>query len=356
MSGVAPDLIAGYLEDLYAGLLVPAAEAELIAAEAEDHLRETAAAGIAIGMTELEAQQAAISSFGPIRAVVRAHRRRTVTVGGAAMAAWKLAALLATTVGVGGVAGMEIFAYLLRSAPAGPGPVPTVQVFYAAMAAGGLVLLVARRLTGHRTPRRDPLSPGVTAGCFLLASALLGIFGFLLRSAPAAAAGADRAVLVCMQRQQRTRARLGPWSRAGPVLTVLVVYMAMAAGGLVLLAARRLTGHGTPRRDRLSPGTTAICFLLASAPLLALIVRFIVGGVAVPIAPAQTESWETPLSAGSVSAAPLVSGAVVAGCLAVAVGYGLQAALRRTRRRPRSGAVSRILGEADRGGAGRAYV
>jgi hypothetical protein len=53
--------------------------AELIAAEAEDHLRETAAAGMEIGMTELEAQQAAISSFGPIRAVVRAHRRRTVT-------------------------------------------------------------------------------------------------------------------------------------------------------------------------------------------------------------------------------------------------------------------------------------
>lgn len=262
MSGTAPDLIAGYLEELYAGLRVPAAEAELIAAEAEDHLRETAAAGIAIGMTELEAQQAAISSFGPIRAVLRAHRRRTVTVGGVAMAAWKLAALLATTVGAGGVAGMEIFAYLLRSAPAGPGPVPTVQVFYAAM----------------------------------------------------------------------------------------------AAGGLVLLAARRLTGYGTPRRDRLSPGTTAICFLLASAPLLALIVRFIVGGVAVPIAPAQAESWETPLSAGSVSAAPLVSGAVVAGCLAAAVGYGLQAALRRTRRRPRSGAVSRILGQADRGGAGRAYV
>jgi hypothetical protein len=162
MSGTAPDLIAGYLEELHAGLRVPAAEAELIAAEAEDHLRETAAVGMEIGMTELEAQQAAISSFGPIRAVLRAHRRRTVTVGGVAMAAWKLAALLATTVGVGGVAGMEIFAYLLRSAPDGPGPVPTVQVFYAAMAAGGLVLLVARRLTGHRTPATGSAAGGST--------------------------------------------------------------------------------------------------------------------------------------------------------------------------------------------------
>jgi hypothetical protein len=262
MSGVAPDLIGVYLEELRAGLRVPAAEAELIAAEAEDHLRETAAAGMEIGMTELEAQQAAISSFGPVRAVARAHRRRTVTAGGAAMAAWKLAALLATTVGVGGLAGMGIFAYLIRPARPGPGPIPTVVVVYAAMAAAGLVLLVARRLTGHRT--------------------------------------------------------------TGP--------------------------------DRLSPQATASCFLLASAPLAALIVRLIASGPGMPIAPAITVSWATPLSAGSVSAAPLVSGALVAGCLAVAAGYGLLAALRRARRWSGSGALPRILGQADRDGAGRAYV
>ena len=132
------------------------------------------------------------------------------------MAAWKRAALLATTVGVGGLAGMGIFAYLLRSAPGGPGPVPPVLVLYAAMAAAGLVLLAARRLTGHRA-----------------------------------------------------------------------------------------TG-----RDRLSPEATTSCFLLASAPLVALIVRLTVNGVGMPIAPAITVSWMTPLSDGSVSAAPLVSGAV----------------------------------------------
>ena len=273
MSGAAPDLIAGYLEELYAGLRVPAAEAELIAAEAEDHLRETAAAGIAIGMTELEAQQAAISSFGPVRAVVRAHRRRTVTAGGAAMAAWKLAALLATTVGAGGLAGMGIFTYLLRSAPDGPGPVPTVQVVYAAMAAGGLVLLATRRLTGHGTPGRDPLSPGVTASCFLVASALLGIFGFLLRSGPAAPPGPTGPCSFVCNVSSGPAPASGPGPGAGPVLMVLVVYAAMAAGGLVLLAARRLTGHRTTGRDRLSPGATASCFLLASAPLVALIVR-----------------------------------------------------------------------------------
>lgn len=102
MSRAAPDLIAGYLAELCAGLRVPAADAELIVAEAEDHLRETATAGLAIGMTEREAQEAAISSFGPVRAVVRARRRRGVTAADAAMAVWKLAGLLAATVGAGG--------------------------------------------------------------------------------------------------------------------------------------------------------------------------------------------------------------------------------------------------------------
>jgi hypothetical protein len=49
MTGAAPDLIAGYLAELRTGLRVPAAEAEFILAEAEDHLRETAAAGLAVG-------------------------------------------------------------------------------------------------------------------------------------------------------------------------------------------------------------------------------------------------------------------------------------------------------------------
>ena len=88
MGGAGTDLITGYLAELRAGLWVPATEAELIVAEAEDHLRETAEVGMAVGMTELEAHQAAISSFGPVRAVVRAHRRRTVTAGDAVMAAW----------------------------------------------------------------------------------------------------------------------------------------------------------------------------------------------------------------------------------------------------------------------------
>jgi hypothetical protein len=137
---------------------------------------------------------------------------------------------------------------------------------------------------------------------------------------------------------------------------VLVIYAAKAAVGQVLLIARRLTGHRTTGRDRLSPETTASCFLLASAPLVALIVRLIASGTPLPIAPALTLTWATPLSAGSVSAAPLVSGALVAGCLAVAVGYGLLAALRRARRWSGAVALGPVLGQADRDGPGRAYV
>jgi hypothetical protein len=101
------DLITGYLDRMRAGLRVPAAEAELILAEAEDHLRETAAAGLAIGMTEREAQEAAISSFGPVRAVVRAHHARRGSLAAAAeagLAAWKLTAILLLTSGVTGLA------------------------------------------------------------------------------------------------------------------------------------------------------------------------------------------------------------------------------------------------------------
>jgi hypothetical protein len=65
------DLITVYLGELRAKLRTP--NAELVLAEAEDHLRESAAAGLAIGMNEREAQEAAISSFGSVRAVVRAH-------------------------------------------------------------------------------------------------------------------------------------------------------------------------------------------------------------------------------------------------------------------------------------------
>ena len=197
MTVTAPDLIAGYLAELRAGLRVPPREAELILAEAEDHLRETAAVGLEVGMTELEAQQAAISSFGPVRAVLRAHRRRTLTAGDAALAAWKLTGLLAATFGAGGLAtvfwlhfdptwapGVQVVTAstsLCQCSPSlgVPATSPAMMTLpCAAMAAGGLALLATRRLAARRLARRgasgwDPLSPAVTASFFLLVTALL---------------------------------------------------------------------------------------------------------------------------------------------------------------------------------------
>jgi hypothetical protein len=69
--GVSADPVTRYLDELRAKLRTP--DADLVLAEAEDHLRESVAAGLAIGMSEREAQEAAISAFGSVRAVLRAH-------------------------------------------------------------------------------------------------------------------------------------------------------------------------------------------------------------------------------------------------------------------------------------------
>jgi hypothetical protein len=101
------DPIGEYLDQLRAGLQTGLQEAELILAEAEDHLRETAAARLATGMTEREAQEAAIAIFGAVRDVARAHharRGRLAAARQAGLAAWKLASILLLTSGVTGLA------------------------------------------------------------------------------------------------------------------------------------------------------------------------------------------------------------------------------------------------------------
>jgi hypothetical protein len=75
MAGMSGDPIAGYLTELRAGLRTPPARTAEIVAEAEDHLRESAAAVRQAGhLSETAAQQAAIEAFGPVRRIVRAHR------------------------------------------------------------------------------------------------------------------------------------------------------------------------------------------------------------------------------------------------------------------------------------------
>jgi hypothetical protein len=107
------DLIEEYLSDLRARLELAPDDAELVVAEAEDHLRETAACGVATGMTEHEAHLAAISAFGSVAAVVRAHASRpagfmrgrspVAILGDLILAGWKLAGTGLIAVGISGL-------------------------------------------------------------------------------------------------------------------------------------------------------------------------------------------------------------------------------------------------------------
>jgi hypothetical protein len=133
MKGADQDLIQQYLDQLRASLRTGAAEAQLIVAEAEDHMRETAAAGTAAGLTEREAQEAAISAFGSVRAVVWAHettpgnlvRGRTpaAVLGDLLLSATKLGAIGLTAIGISGLVVLLMNATLGRAftgqAPAG---------------------------------------------------------------------------------------------------------------------------------------------------------------------------------------------------------------------------------------------
>jgi hypothetical protein len=216
MSGARHDMTPGdpieeYLDQLRAGLRAAPHQAEVILAEAEDHLRETAAAGLAIGMTEREAQEAAISSFGQVRAVVRAHRARhgrvAAVLGDAFMVAWKLSSLLLVTFGLSGLAAVAIFTPRERvvgpcvrfifwhrgqpinsCAPSQDIPLQFLRAFrpivfnpdvrwlaWSATAAAGLILLTSYRLARRRQWRRGRLPGPMLAGSFPLLAA--GFFG-----------------------------------------------------------------------------------------------------------------------------------------------------------------------------------
>jgi hypothetical protein len=91
-----------YLRQLRASLRTRPEETSRILAEAEDHLRESVAAALAAGLTEAEAAEAAISSFGTVRAVVRAHQtprgQAAAALRGLVMAIWLLAGAVLTSV------------------------------------------------------------------------------------------------------------------------------------------------------------------------------------------------------------------------------------------------------------------
>jgi hypothetical protein len=106
-----------YLDELYGRLRCAPRDARRILAEAEDHLREAVAGGLAAGLAQEEAEEQAVSSFGSVRAVVRAHdarRRRLPTLAvlrDLVMAAWRLGSVGLVAVGASG-----LIAWLMNAA------------------------------------------------------------------------------------------------------------------------------------------------------------------------------------------------------------------------------------------------
>jgi hypothetical protein len=139
--------IEKYLRQLRASLRTRPEETSRILAEAEDHLRESVAAGRAAGLTETEAAEAAVSSFGTVRAVARAHQtprgQAAAALGSLVIAIWLLAGtLLAWCLPVGLV--MVVMIAATRPPIWGPGRDPSPsQPAYLIVACGllGLAML-----------------------------------------------------------------------------------------------------------------------------------------------------------------------------------------------------------------------
>jgi hypothetical protein len=109
MNAPGTDLVEQYLDQLYERLRCAPRDARRILAEAEDHLREAVTDGLAAGLTQAEAEEQAVSSFGSVRAVVRAHDRRLrrlptlAVLRDVVMAAWQLGAIGLVAVGASGL-------------------------------------------------------------------------------------------------------------------------------------------------------------------------------------------------------------------------------------------------------------
>jgi HAAS len=137
-------LVEEYLHQLRASLRTRPEETSRILAEAEDHLREAVAAGLAAGLTEAEAAEAAISSFGTVRAVARAHQtprgQAAAALGRLFLAIWLLAGTVLTSVFAVGLVMTVVIA--ATSPPGGrPDPDPSPgQLAYLVVACGLLGL------------------------------------------------------------------------------------------------------------------------------------------------------------------------------------------------------------------------
>jgi hypothetical protein len=241
------DLIADYLSDLRASLELAPEEADLVVAEAEDHLRETAACGLAIGMTEHEAQLAAISAFGPVTAVVHAHASRpdgfirgrtpAAVLGDLILAGWKLAGTGLIAVGI---SGLVVLLMNLAFGRAFTGQAPPGVSFPKADCAYWMSLWPAAH-TCATAQMLEASSDAVVlrAGAGVMGAALLVAYG----------------VVRYVQRRRRQ----------GPVVVLAGYFPLLAAGvfaaGALGLALAQLTGFGITQ----GPGTYLSGAIVAAA-------------------------------------------------------------------------------------------
>jgi hypothetical protein len=181
--GVNEDLIERYLAELRGRLRTsPEAVAEILA-EAVDHLRESEAAGLAIGMTNQEAQEAAISAFGSVRAVARAHRCLAPAVADTAMMfCGAVSSYLLTVFAVS----LVVYVWVDSTVSSDPAryPFATPQgyggppVLWASAGAVGLALLASNRIAHHLRRRRAQRGiPGTVAPLAAVVSLLLAGLG-----------------------------------------------------------------------------------------------------------------------------------------------------------------------------------
>ena len=214
---MSEDLIERYLAELRGRLRTsPEAAAEILA-EAVDHLRESEATGLAIGMTRPEAQEAAISAFGSVRAVARAHRRIAPVVADTAMMfCGAVSSYLLTVFAVS----MVVYVMVDRAVSSDPAryPFATPQgyggspVLWASAGAVGLVLLASYLIARHIRRRRarhgirGTVTP-LAAALSLLLAGLGGVTGMwsyqLPWAAPAAAATGIGYLVLAIRRARR---------------------------------------------------------------------------------------------------------------------------------------------------------
>ncbi|HMD91912.1 MAG TPA: hypothetical protein VKG80_04650 [Trebonia sp.] len=253
-----PDLIEAYLGELRAKLRAP--DAELVLAEAEDHLRESVAAGLAIGMSEREAQEAAISAFGSVRAVVRAHAlSRGQLAAGLVLAALKLGWTGMFAVAASGFVALAMNHLLGRSfvggAPAGTRFAPAQCQYWLSIWHGAHSCAQAAMLESSSDAVSLRVLGGGAAGLVLLGAYLLALRYsrgrrvrvlpralFPLAAAAVFTAGA-LALVVCTFTGGPLGVPAGPGSYLSGAMVAAAVAAGHAARARRLLSGRLLSGR-----------------------------------------------------------------------------------------------------------------